>query len=186
MYKRQESDKAVLRRAADPRDALAQLDAIYKPTNNSTTQNLWDKFNNMRVRTDENPVEALHKLEAINANLNENDGCGLDDYLVLLRLVDALPAEYEMSKQHLKTLPVRMTRNDVVRVISSRFADLKSERERVWKGPKAGGVGVAYAWGAKTRAMEGRRVVRKAAVVRRTGRTSGAVSYTHLTLPTKA
>ena len=27
------------------------------------------------------------------------------------------PAEYEISKQHLKTLPVRMTRNDVVRVI---------------------------------------------------------------------
>jgi len=71
-----DSDKAVLRRALDPRDALAQLDAIYNPSNNSTTQGMWEQFSTMKIKKDDNPVEILHKLEAINANLSRKGGSG--------------------------------------------------------------------------------------------------------------
>ena len=68
-----ETDKAILRRCTNPREALRQLDAAYLPETQGAQQQLFREFQQYQTPRKENPVASLNKLVGM-ANMMQKGG----------------------------------------------------------------------------------------------------------------
>ncbi|CAN0492268.1 unnamed protein product, partial [Scytosiphon promiscuus] len=87
----------ILRRSSSPKDALANLDAWYDPQTQGATQDYFNRFNEFRVASRDNPIEKLCFLENLATRLREKS-IAIDERFVYARFLSALPPEYKHAR----------------------------------------------------------------------------------------
>jgi len=133
-----ETDKAILRRCTNPREALRQLDAAYLPETQGAQQQLFREFQQYQTPRKENPVASLNKLVGMANMMQKGGGAMVNDQFVFARLIDSLPnPEYEVTKQTLSVVQP-LTRDILVQQLSTRF-NLLTEEWRKEGGKRSGG-----------------------------------------------
>ncbi|CAB1098185.1 unnamed protein product [Ectocarpus sp. CCAP 1310/34] len=137
-----ETDKAILRRCTNPREALRQLDAAYLPETQGAQQQLFREFQQYQTPRKENPVASLNKLMGMANMMRQGGGATVNDQFVFARLIDSLPnPEYEITKQTLSVVQP-LTRDILVQQLSTRFNLLTEEWRK--EGEKGSGGEQAY------------------------------------------
>ncbi|CAB1106362.1 unnamed protein product [Ectocarpus sp. CCAP 1310/34] len=81
-----ETDKAILRRCTNPREALRQLDAAYLPETQGAQQQLFREFQQYQTPRKENPVASLNKLMGMANMMRQGGGATVNDQFVFARL----------------------------------------------------------------------------------------------------
>lgn len=152
-----ESDKAILRRCMNPREALRQLDAAYLLETQGAKQDLHRKFQMYQPPLKESPVEGLNKLMEMNSRMEAD---GVSEQFVSNRIIDALPVpQYEVTKQILESAKP-LTKEFLVNQLSTRFTTLsrqwEAEKEKRKGGEQVYIVGVSNGGGRKRQIGGGR------------------------------
>ena len=87
-----EADRLILQICKSPREAFDHLEKWYDPESQVATQNLYDKFHNLTIPPNGNPIEAIHALEDTNDQMAEK-GMGIPETFLRARFVRVLPNE---------------------------------------------------------------------------------------------
>ena len=93
-----EEDRAILKRCRSPREVFVFLEKWYDPENEVATQRLFNTFREFSIPQSSNPITALHALEDINNQMEEERMGRIPDTALHARFVRALPAEYDYAK----------------------------------------------------------------------------------------
>lgn len=75
-----ETDKAIIRRCKDPREALQQLDAMYLPETQGAVHELFEQFQAHETKPNENPITSLNVLFSLRDTMRQNGGPVIDGW----------------------------------------------------------------------------------------------------------
>ena len=118
-----DSDRSILKRCKSPREVFERLEKWHDPDSEVATQRLYDKFHELTIPPQSDPIAALHDLEDTNNQMHEKGIGRIPDAVVHARFVRALPDEYSLVKETLQAMKNR-DRDEIIRMVSTRHSNL--------------------------------------------------------------
>ena len=99
----------------------------YDFENEVATQHLFDKLHEFSIPQNSNLIAALHALEDINNEMEENGRGRIPDVVLHARFVRALPAKYDHAKETPQSMKNR-DKDEIIRVVSTRYFNLPQKK----------------------------------------------------------